>query len=48
MLDDHPGLVAEHDHDWAPRWAGRPLTRFEQRGSGGGRAVFDLTYRRVS
>ena len=27
-----PGLVAEHDLDWAQRWACRPLTRFEQRG----------------
>jgi tRNA (guanine-N7-)-methyltransferase len=48
MLDDHPGLVAEHDHDWAVRWGCRPLTRFEQRGLAAGRAVFDLTYRRVS
>jgi tRNA (guanine-N7-)-methyltransferase len=48
LLDDNPGLVAEHDHDWAARWEGRPLTRFEQRGLAAGRAVFDLTYRRVS
>jgi tRNA (guanine-N7-)-methyltransferase len=48
LLDSHPGLVAEHDHEWTARWEGRPLTRFEQRGLGAGRAVFDLTYRRVS
>jgi tRNA (guanine-N7-)-methyltransferase len=48
LLDGHPGLVAEHDHDWAARWEGRPLTRFEQRGLAAGRRVFDLTYRRVS
>jgi tRNA (guanine-N7-)-methyltransferase len=48
VLDDHPGLVAEHDLDGAPRWACRPLTRFEQRGVLAGRSVHDLTYRRVS
>jgi tRNA (guanine-N7-)-methyltransferase len=46
VLDEHPGLVAEHDG--GPRWASRPLTRFEQRGVLAGRPVFDLTYRRVS
>jgi tRNA (guanine-N7-)-methyltransferase len=48
VLDDHPGLVAEHEYDGAPRWASRPPTRFEQRGVLAGRPVFDLTYRRVS
>lgn len=48
VLDDHPGLVAEHDHDGTSRWACRPQTRFEQRGVAAGRPVFDLTYRRVS
>jgi tRNA (guanine-N7-)-methyltransferase len=48
LLDGHPGLVAEHDHEWATRWEGRPMTRFEQRGLAAGRRVFDLTYRRVS
>ena len=48
VLDDHPGLVAEHEHEGAPRWASRPPTRFEQRGVRAGRPVFDLTYRRVS
>lgn len=31
----------------APRWAERPVTRFEQRGLHAGRRVFDLAYRRV-
>ncbi|HZA03763.1 MAG TPA: tRNA (guanosine(46)-N7)-methyltransferase TrmB [Propionibacteriaceae bacterium] len=48
VLDDHPGLVADHEHDGAPRWACRPPTRFEQRGVLAGRPVIDLTYRRVS
>jgi tRNA (guanine-N7-)-methyltransferase len=47
LLDAHPGLIADHEHKWAARWDGRPLTRFEQRGLADGRAVFDLTYRRV-
>jgi tRNA (guanine-N7-)-methyltransferase len=48
VLDDHPGLAAEHEYEGAPRWASRPPTRFEQRGVLAGRPVFDLTYRRVS
>ena len=48
ILDDQPGLVAEHDLDGAQRWECRPLTRFEQRGVMAGQPVFDLTYRRVS
>lgn len=45
-LDGHPGLVNVHD-GWAPRWDGRPLTRYEERGLAAGRAIKDLTYRRV-
>ena len=48
VLDDQPGLVAEHDLEGAQRWECRPLTRFEQRGVMAGRPVHDLTYRRVS
>jgi len=47
VLDAQPGLVDEHPGGWAPRWADRPLTRFEVRGRDAGRAVHDLTYRRV-
>ena len=47
-LDDHPELIRDHDHGWGPRWAARPLTRFEQRGLAAGRAVFDLSYHRAA
>ncbi len=46
VLDPAPGLVNVHD-GWAPRWEPRPLTKYEQRGLDAGRAVHDLTYRRV-
>lgn len=29
--------------DWSPRFAGRPLTRFERKGIGAGRAIHDLS-----
>jgi len=44
-LDGDPGLVNPHD-GYAPRFAGRPLTKFEQRGIAAGRQVYDLEYRR--
>jgi tRNA (guanine-N7-)-methyltransferase len=47
VLDDHPAFVNEHPGGWAPRWEGRPITRFERRGIVAGRHIFDLTYRRV-
>jgi len=47
VLDAHPAFVNEHPSGWAPRWAGRPITRFERRGLDAGRQVYDLTYRRV-
>ena len=46
VLDAEPLLRNEHDGP-APRWDERPLTRFERRGLEAGRAVTDLTYRRV-
>jgi tRNA (guanine-N7-)-methyltransferase len=46
VLDAHPGLVNEHPNG-APRWAERPVSRFEQRGRQAGRDVVDLAYRRV-
>lgn len=46
VLDAEPRLRNEHDGP-APRWAERPLTRFERRGLEAGRLVTDLTYRRV-
>jgi tRNA (guanine-N7-)-methyltransferase len=42
-LDDEPML----DGGVTDRWEERPLTRFERRGLDEGRAVTDLTYRRV-
>jgi tRNA (guanine-N7-)-methyltransferase len=46
VLDAQPGLRNAHD-GVAPRWAERPLTRFERRGLRAGRTVTDLTYERV-
>ena len=46
-LDDHPELMPDHDHGWAPRRSDRPLTRFERRGLAAGRVVHDLSYRRA-
>jgi tRNA (guanine-N7-)-methyltransferase len=37
----------DHDGGWAPRFAGRPLTSFENKALRAGRLVFDLTYRRA-
>lgn len=45
VLDVHPALVNVHD-DWAPRFADRPVTKYEARGLAAGREVYDLTYRR--
>nr|WP_294691098.1 tRNA (guanosine(46)-N7)-methyltransferase TrmB [uncultured Friedmanniella sp.] len=47
VLDAQPGLANLHPGGWAPRWADRPVTRFEQRGLDAGRTVHDLTYRRL-
>ncbi len=44
VLDATPGLVNVHG-GWAPRWAERPVTKYEARGLASGRAVFDLAYR---
>ena len=44
-LDNHPELSNLHDN-WAPRYAARPISKFERRGLEAGREVFDLAYRR--
>jgi len=44
-LTAHPGLENEHD-GWAPRWAARPVTKYEARGLAAGRTIRDLTFRR--
>lgn len=45
VLDAQPLLDNLHDTD-APRWADRPVTRFERRGVRAGRLIVDLTYAR--
>lgn len=47
VLDHDPCLANMHPNSWAPRWDGRPITHFEQRGLVAGRQIFDLAYRRV-
>ena len=46
VLDAAPGLVNPHA-GWAPRFAERPVTKYEARGLAAGRAVHDLEYRPV-
>jgi tRNA (guanine-N7-)-methyltransferase len=48
VMDCDPGFDNLHPNGWAPRWDGRPITHFEQRGLDAGRQIFDLAYRRVS
>jgi tRNA (guanine-N7-)-methyltransferase len=44
-LDASPDLRNLHD-GWAPRFVGRPVTKYEQRGLNAGRTIYDLAYRR--
>jgi tRNA (guanine-N7-)-methyltransferase len=46
VLDRHDDFEADHPEQEAPRWADRPVTRFEQRGIDAGRTITDLSYRR--
>ncbi|WP_392507293.1 tRNA (guanosine(46)-N7)-methyltransferase TrmB [Naumannella halotolerans] len=46
VLDAEPLLINDHPGSWAPRPAGRPITRFEGRGERAGRDIHDLSYRR--
>ena len=48
VLNGDPCFGNLHPNGWAPRWDGRPVTHFEQRGLDAGRQIFDLAYRRVS
>jgi tRNA (guanine-N7-)-methyltransferase len=48
VLDNDSCFGNLHPNGWAPRWNGRPITHFEQRGLDAGRQIFDLAYRRVS
>jgi tRNA (guanine-N7-)-methyltransferase len=47
VLNSDPSFANLHPSGWAPRWDGRPVTHFEQRGLDAGRQIFDLAYRRV-
>jgi tRNA (guanine-N7-)-methyltransferase len=47
VLDAAPDLERDFDGAWAPRFDGRVLTAFEQKGIDKGRAIRDLSYRRV-
>lgn len=47
VLDAAPGLARDFTGEWAPRFDGRVLTAFEQKGQRAGRTIFDLSYRRV-
>jgi tRNA (guanine-N7-)-methyltransferase len=47
VLDSDPRFTNMHSEGWAPRWSGRPITHFEQRGLEAARQIFDLAYRRV-
>jgi tRNA (guanine-N7-)-methyltransferase len=47
VLDSDQSYANLHPNRWAPRWDGRPITHFEQRGLDAGRQIFDLAYRRV-
>ena len=43
ILDAEPALANEFD-GWAPRFDGRPVTKFERRGLDAGRRIYDLSY----
>lgn len=48
VLDAEPLLERAFEGDWASRFEGRVLTAFERKGAAKGRAIRDLTYRRVA
>lgn len=47
VMDAAPGFARAFEGDWAPRFEGRVLTAFEQKGLDMGRHIRDLSYRRV-
>jgi len=47
VMDAAPGFERAFDGDWAPRFEGRVLTAFEEKGAKAGRDIRDLTYRRT-
>ncbi len=46
VMDEAPDFARHFEGEWAPRYEGRVLTAFEQKGIDKGRAIRDLTYRR--
>jgi tRNA (guanine-N7-)-methyltransferase len=47
VMDAAPGFERDFEGEWAPRFEGRVLTAFEQKGIDKGRSIRDLAYRRV-
>jgi tRNA (guanine-N7-)-methyltransferase len=45
--DTAPGSSTGDRHGFAPRFAGRAMTRFEEKGLASGRAIYDLELRRA-
>lgn len=45
VFDTAPTFLREFEDDWAERFAGRPITNFERKGTSKGRDIRDLTYR---
>ncbi|MTE23065.1 tRNA (guanosine(46)-N7)-methyltransferase TrmB [Microbacterium sp. ZXX196] len=48
VMDDAPEFARAYDGEWAERFDGRAMTAFERKGLDKGRAIRDLTYRRVA
>lgn len=49
LVNVHPvdeTLPGEEHHGWAPRWAERPVSSFEERAQQAGRRVYELTFQR--
>lgn len=47
VIDSAEGFERDFSGEWAPRFEGRVLTAFEQKGINKGRDIRDLAYRRV-
>ncbi|RRD36622.1 tRNA (guanosine(46)-N7)-methyltransferase TrmB [Leucobacter sp. OH2974_COT-288] len=48
VFDAAPQFSRDFEGEWAPRFEGRVLTAFEQKGINAGREIFDLTYRKAA
>ncbi len=47
VMSDAAGFAPDFDGDWAPRYDGRIMTAFENKGIAKGREIRDLAYRRT-